>query len=92
MFAVDLLGLGNDGDATDNWAWLQGVTALMLAAEKGHIEIILALLRNGAERDATNHQASSLYVYTLTLKLALIHLSRMHCLTDLAGDLSDTQL
>ncbi len=31
----------------------------MLAAEKGHIEIILALLRNGAKRDAVNHQASA---------------------------------
>ena len=37
---------------------LQGNTALMIAAAKGHTDIILNLLRYGANRDAVNDEAS----------------------------------
>lgn len=50
---------------------LQGNTALMIAASKGHTDIIMKLLRCGAMRDAVNGEASVqsiLLLYTLAFK------------------------
>lgn len=52
--------------ADDQWCGLQqilpivvqGNTALMIAASKGHTDIIMKLLRCGANRDAVNGEAS----------------------------------
>jgi ankyrin repeat protein len=48
--AIAQLGAGADVDACD----CDGDTALMLAAERGHIELMKVLLKNGADVDAEN--------------------------------------
>ena len=44
---------------------LQGSTALMIAAKNGHISVIRALILHGANRAATNFEASQLLSFAL---------------------------
>lgn len=51
---------------------LQGNTALMVAAAKGHTDVILHLLRYGANMDAVNNEAS-LCILRLTTSVMLLY-------------------